>query len=516
LLVACALAGPPPAHPQPSGNEGGVLTFQDDPARTGWNRFERALTPQTVHSLRVLWSASVDGDVDGEPLVVPGLGMFGRVRTVVYVATEQDNIYALDAADGRTLWGPVALGGTVPRSAWPCGDGDPTGITGTPVVDRGAGTLYAVGLTTSDGGHTVAYRIAALDVKSGAMRPGWPVEIAPPTASGLRFDPAAEGQRAALTLSHGAVYVSFGSFPGTCGDDRAWIIGVPVSHPAKQEAYAVRLGGGGISAIPGLAADSTGALYAAIGNGGPQSQAGVGDGVIRLDTSPLRFSGATRDYFVAGAFAVLNAGAVGSGPTAPLVLPDLPGSSTPHLLFAVGAQGVGYLVNRDDMGGPDRGNGSTGEGVYSLCIFGDCKHAQGADLPAAAFWDGASAGRFIFAAGRGHQPAPCRGIGGIVALRLEPAAASRAGTLSAAWCGPPMADPGAPASSGAGPDSGLVWVVDRGPGELYALRARTGAELYASRVPGDAAGMHGSAAPAVWDGRVYVGAGRSVVAYGIP
>jgi hypothetical protein len=496
-------------------DEGGILTFHGDPARTGWSPSERVLTPAAAGALHRVWTTPVDGEIYAQPLVVPGLAMFGRVRTVVYVVTEHGGMYALDAADGRPLWGPVRLGAAVPRAALPCGNIDPVGITSTPVLDRGAGTLYVAGLTTPDGGRTKTYVVTALDVKSGVRRPGWPVTIAPPASSGLRFDPGVQQQRGALALIRGEIYVPFGGYWGDCGDYHGWVVGIPVARPGRQEAYATPTGRmGGIWAAGGVAADPDGNVYAATGNSDSAGRPDLGNSVIRLRTSPLRFSGAARDYFTPSNYRDLNAADTDLGSTVPLVLPPQPGASPPRLLFIAGKQGVGYLIDRDRMGGVSRGNGITGEGVYSRCVFGACGTGGFAVASAAAYWDGGPAGRLILVAGRGRQPAPCTGDGGVAALRLDVAPRTRRVTFSVAWCSPSMRDPGAPSVSGAGPD-GVVWVVDHGAGVLYALDARTGTARYVSRGADALAGTHQFITPSVWGGRVYVGAGREVVAYGL-
>lgn len=516
LLASFLAAAIPPSPPAFPGEEGGILTFHGDLGRTGWNSAERALTPSTAPFVHRVWTAGVEGEIYAEPLVVPGLAMFGRVRTVVYVVTERNRVYALDAVDGKILWGPISLGQPVPRASLPCGNIDPVGITSTPVIDRGAGTVYVVGLTTPDGGRSKAYTIAALDVKSGTMRPGWPAEVAPRAVSGRRFDPGVQQQRGALTLFHGVVYVPFGGYRGDCGDYHGWVVAVPLASPTTQDGYVTpspRMAG--IWATGGLAADANGNLYAATGNSESRGRVDLGNSVIRLFTSPLRFSGAPRDYFTPSNHVALNEGDTDLGSTAPLVLPGEAGASTPHLLFIAGKQGVGYLINRDNLGGQSRGNGVAGEGVYSRCLFGSCGYGGAEVASATAYWDGGSAGRLIFVPGRGRQPGPCRGTGGIAALRLGTAPGSRTATFAIAWCGPSMSDPGAPAVSGAGPDGGLVWIVDHGAGVLYALRARTGAAVYVSRGADALRETHRFITPAVWDGRVYVGAGHDVVAYGL-
>src|SRR5262249_42326091 len=144
-------------------------------------------------------------------------------------------------------------------------------------------------------------------------------------------------------------------------------------------------------------------------------------------------------------------------------------------------QGVGYLINRDMMGGVSKGDGVNGEGVFSRCVFGTCGHDRPQVFSATAYWDGGNAGRLILVPGRGRQPAPCAGSGGVIALKLGTAPNARASMFSVAWCSPTMGDPGAPAVSGTGPDGGVVWVLDTGSSAvLHALDARTGNPLYAS------------------------------------
>lgn len=521
LASTAAFSVAPPVARAVAAAEGpAILTFHNDPSRAGWTEDERTLVPSAVRRgpFGRVWRAEVEGAIYAEPLVQPGVAMLGRVRTVVYVVTERNHVYALDAADGKRLWGPVSLGTPVPRASLLCGNIDPVGITSTPVVDPGAGTVYVVALTTPDGGRTKAYAIAALDVKSGAMRPGWPAAITPPPSAGLRFDPAVQLQRGALTLLHGVVYVPFGGYFGDCGAYHGWVVGVPVDAPGRQRSFATPTGRmGGIWATGGLAADPQGNLYAATGNSDSTGRVDLGNSVIRVATAPaLRFSGAPADFFTPSNFVSLNETDTDLGSAAPLVLPDQPGSATPHLVFIAGKQGVGYLINRDAMGGVGKGDGINREALFSRCLFGTCGRDRPQVFSAAAYWDGGSAGRLILVPGRGRQPAPCAGSGGVIALKVGPAPGSRSSMFSVAWCSPSMTDPGAPAVSGRGPDGGVVWVLDTGAGAvLHALDARTGDAVYAS-AGADAVGRtQRFVTPAVAGGRVYIGAGTEVAAYGL-
>ncbi len=518
-VIAATMLACSPAWSAPSTSPAEVLTFHGDTARIGWNASESVLTPASVRSggFGRLWTVPVEGAVFAEPLVAADVPVRGSARTVVYVVTEHDHIYALDAADGGRLWGPVTLGTPVARASLPCGNIDPVGITSTPVIDRASSTLYVAGLTTPDGGGTKVYKLAALDLASGAMRPGYPVVIAPPATSGLRFDPGVQQQRGALTLLRGIVYVPFGGYLGDCGNYHGWVVGIPTAQPGRQQAFVTPTHReGGIWATGGLAADAADNLYASTGNSDSRGPVDLGNSVIRLTIAPqLAFSGRPADFFAPSNFVPLNDSDTDLGSSAPLVLPEQPGSTTPDLVFIAGKQGVGYLINRAAMGGVSHGDGIEGEGVYSRCIFGDCHGRSAQVFSASAYWDGGTAGRLILVPGRGGQPAGCRGTGGLVALRLDVDPGTRASMFRVAWCSPSMRDPGAPSVTGSGPDGGIVWVVDTAAAVLFALNARTGEEIYHSAGKDALEASHRFITPAVAGGRAYVGAGEAVAAYGI-
>jgi hypothetical protein len=62
-------------------------------------------------------------------------------HALLLVATEQNLVYALDSRTGATTW-RTSLGSPVARSSLPCGNIDPLGITGTPVIDDSTKTVY--------------------------------------------------------------------------------------------------------------------------------------------------------------------------------------------------------------------------------------------------------------------------------------------------------------------------------------------------------------------------------------
>ena len=150
-------------------------TYHGQPART-----RVAAAVPALGRVRRLWNATVDGAVYAEPLVAGGK---------VIVATENDSVYAFDAATGHQAW-RAQLGTPVPGGDLPCGNIDPSGITGTPVLDAAAGVVYAVTFQRFE------HRLVALDLAGGSVR--WQRPIDPPGA-----DPRTHQQRAALALSRG-------------------------------------------------------------------------------------------------------------------------------------------------------------------------------------------------------------------------------------------------------------------------------------------------------------------------
>src|SRR5579871_406651 len=126
-----------------------VTTYHYDNLRTGWNSEEEQLMPAKVNSPRfgLLHTVTLDDQVDAQPLVVPDQritsGSFQGEHDVVYVATEGNTIYAIDASSGQVLLNPK-FGSPVPTPLG-CGNNGPNvGINGTPVIDRASNTMYVV------------------------------------------------------------------------------------------------------------------------------------------------------------------------------------------------------------------------------------------------------------------------------------------------------------------------------------------------------------------------------------
>ena len=135
---------------------GDVLTYHNDLSRTGQNLNETLLTTSNVNSAGFgkLFTMSVDGVIDAQPLYVSGLTISGATHNVLYTETENGSAYAFDADTGAQLWKVSAL---LPGEIAPSGKsigfnqiGPTLGISATPVIDRSSGpngTIYLVAMS---------------------------------------------------------------------------------------------------------------------------------------------------------------------------------------------------------------------------------------------------------------------------------------------------------------------------------------------------------------------------------
>src|ERR1017187_5241036 len=92
---------------QPLAAQHNVLTYHNDPARTGQNLSETILTTSNVNftTFGKLFQATLDGRVDAQPLYVAGVAVPNQgTHNLLIVATENDSLYALDADTSTQIW----------------------------------------------------------------------------------------------------------------------------------------------------------------------------------------------------------------------------------------------------------------------------------------------------------------------------------------------------------------------------------------------------------------------------
>jgi outer membrane protein assembly factor BamB len=275
-----------------------------------------------IASVTPAWAApvAVDGQVYAEPLVC---------GPTVFVATEEDSVYALDATNGSLLW-RTHLGTPVPGSSLPCGDINPSGITGTPVIDVGTGTLYVVAFLTP-----TSHVLFGLNTTDGAIVSQ--TNVNPP---GVSAD--VEQQRSALTLANGFVYIPFGGLFGDCGQYHGYVLAVSTANTSRVLSYQVpTMREGAIWGTGGASLAANGSLYVATGNGASNSVYDFGDSVIELSPSLTEF-----DSFAPANWVALNENDQDLGSVGPTVLPN-------GDVFQIGKEGVGYLLSGTHLGGID-------------------------------------------------------------------------------------------------------------------------------------------------------------------
>src|SRR5216683_1748601 len=243
----------------------GTASAAEDDWPTYHHSADRAGNAAAVSSftdVQATWnSGPLDGAVYAEPLYVGGR---------VLVATENNTVYAFDAASGTTLW-QTHLADPANAGRLPCGNIGPiVGITGTPTVDTDAGVLYAAAMVSP-----TRYELYAVDIGSGG--------VVSHRALDPVLDPAAAGQRGALALRNGVVYVPFGGRYGDCGNYHGQVIGASTSDPnAPLLVYTTPAREAGIWAPGGVAIGDNGTLYATTGNGDANGPEGRTEAVLAL------------------------------------------------------------------------------------------------------------------------------------------------------------------------------------------------------------------------------------------
>jgi hypothetical protein len=495
----------------------GAYTWRYDNARDGENLQETVLSTANVNKAQFgkLAAYAVDGQVYAQPLYVPnvtipGLGTFN----VVYVATENDSVYALDA-DGiysGPLWqvnftNPAAGITTVSATEVQSDSVMPTiGITSTPVIDPTTGTLYVVPYTQENGQYV--YRLHALDITTGAEKFGGPVQITasvPGNGSGsvsgtVTLSAFKQDQRTGLLLLNGVVYLAFASGHSDSDPYHGWVVGYAAQSLAQVSVFNSTPNGykGGIwQNSAGLAADDSGNIYALTGNGTFDGNLGgldYGDSVVKLASPNLAVS----DYFAPYNQASLNAIDLDLGSGGPLLVPDQT-SGVPHLLITGGKEGSLYVLNRDNMG--------------QFNASGDTQIVQSLpnELPnifaTPAYWQGS-----IFLAAFNDALKQFRLSNGLLS------------SLPIAQTSTTYPFPGAsPVVTSNGESDGIVWTIqDTANGAPAILRAHDAAnvavELYDSSQSGARdqldAGVK-STVPMVANGKVYIGTGGHLTIFGL-
>ncbi len=518
-----------------------VLTWRYDNTHQGQNTQESILTPTNVNTntFGKLFSQTVDGNVFAQPLYVKNLTLpNGTTHNVVFIATENDSVYAFDAdsnggADSLPLWqasmlstahGAAAGATTVPSTDVQSGTGDINpviGITSTPVIDLTAGAIFVVAASKENG--TYVQRLHALNILTGNELSGSPVALSgsvPGNGNGssggkLAFSTLWQNNRVALGLFNGSIYIAFGSH-GDDGPFHGWVLVYNETSLAQTAAYCTSPNGSGDgiwgagAGMPIDTVSANGRLFLTTGNGDltdyPPISASVdfGESVLRFDLSNGGFT--PTDAFTTFNQAALTTSDEDVGSGGVLMLPDQPGTY-PHLLIQAGKEGRIVVLNRDALNGYSPGGTSNPNAVQD--ITGQLQGPDSGLWSTPAYWNG---NVYMWAEGNPLKM-----------FTLTNGVLSSTYTAKSSFS---LNYPGAtPVVSSNGTSNGILWAIEtdlyntNGSSILYAFNATNiGSELYGSNqnpTRDDAGPAIKFQVPVVTNGKVYVGAGHQFDVYGL-
>ncbi len=506
-----------------------VLTYHNNALRTGWNAAETSLTSSVVGgaSFGLLHQVTLDDQVDAQPLLVTGLTVAGGTHDVVYVATEGNTVYAIDATSGAVLLS-TNLGTPVPISTLPGGcnlNGNNVGINSTPVIDLASQTLDVIAYIYPSSG-AQKFMVHALSLTT-LVDKVTPVEVTASHALSngttlYSFTAKSSRQRAALVEANGNIYAGFASFCDlNANSSRGWLLGwnastlapvapaqlynqvLPSNSPDDYFLTSIWMSG------YGPAWDGGSNLFFVTGNSDYSGTTYDNTNAINLSESVVAWSTTLNDvvsYFSPtdspADVATLdkNDGDFGAGGV--MLLPTQMGSF-PLLAVAAGKEGNMYLMNQSSLGGEDSA-AVLGEYGVGGCWCGP-SYFLGSD----------GVGRVISSGGSNIN---------VWKVQTAPTTALVA---DSAFTSPAIStgqDPGfftSVSSNGTTAGSAVIWAVNR-PFDsthdvtLYAIDAATGTQLF-SGVAGTWPNTSGNAnlVPTVANGKVYVAAYQTLSIFGV-
>ncbi len=480
-----------------------VLTYHNDNFRTGLNSNETILAPWNVNSnsFGKLFAYRVDGYVYAQPLYVAGVAVPGQgVHNLLFVATEHNSVYALEADSNRwftngVLWqrnlGPSAI---TPTNAFGnrYNGGMYTdivpevGITGTPVIDLERGTIFVDAFTREASGYI--HRIHALNITNGLEQPNSPVVVAASIAGTgvdnvggvISFKAIQQIHRCALTLAGGTLYAAYSGYADT-DPYHGWVIGFDevtlqvkpgyvfnTSPNASTSVFGANAGEAGIwMGGGGLCVDTATNLYFETANGSFSATNGsggidYGDSFVKLSTANgLQVA----DYFTVWDQLAIGGGAadtdLGSG--ACMLIPPQPGTNL-NLIVGGGKSGKFYVLNRDQLTTDNTHYNATGRVDRILQTF--TNYPPGRFMTGPAYFNGA-----VYYSSWGDKMKSYPITNGVLSLTPK---STGPRTFAFPGCTPVI--------SSSGTNNGIIWSVAMGtPAVLTAYNAtNVSTEIYNS------------------------------------
>jgi len=406
---------------------------------------DAAFTPGNAANLTrdMNFDGTISGNVHAQPLYIEG----GPNSPMVIVVTASNNVYALHADTGDVIWSRTDIGPAV-TSGLPCGNINPVGIIGTPVVDLASRSLFFDALIS---GSPIKHFVYSLNVDTGATHAGWPVDL---NAADINFVSLAQEERGALALVNGIVYVPFSGYAGDCPTYHGTVVGVHADNPSIVGGWATAAEGGGIWGHSGVASDGTN-MFVITGNTFNTISGNWmgGEAIVRLQAGPT-FTGNPTDFWAPANWHDLDVNDTDLGGCSAILI-DVPGATPSQLVLALGKDGNAYLVNRNNLGG-------VAGPVTSLGVDGNLRGQSSATYRTG------QGTYFVFRADGGSQ---------IKAYKIT---ATNPPSIVSAWTASQSGQGSPWVTTTDGTNNAIVWVVGaQGDQRLHGYNGDTGAVVYA-------------------------------------
>ncbi len=481
--VACFAALSAPVSAQ------SVLTYHNSPARSGVFAVP-GLTQAAARGMHfdTRFRAGLSGQIYAQPLYWQAPG---AKKGVLIVATESNFVYALNPDTGAKVW-TTQLAPPAPRSALQCGDIDPEGVTGTPVIDDATGTLY-LDATVLTKAKTARHMIYALSLADGKVLPRWPLNVeARMNARRAGFSSFDQGERSALQFVGGRLYAAYAGRAGDCGGYHGQVIEFTPSSHAITGNWATRAIGGGIWSQGGVTSDGT-SLFATTGNTFGADSWGDGEAVIRLLPGLAR-STSTADYFTPTNWKDLDNLDLDLGSMAafPITVPTASGVA--RRVIAMGKGGYIYVLNAKNLGGIGHAIEQTSVSAHGISTGSAFYNAKNYTL--------------VTFTNAGGALTPACAQKNLTMLKVTNASTP----VSGAWCAP-VSGGGTPIiTTTVGSGNPIAWVVGaEGDNKLHGFDAVTGKSLFESGVT--MAGLHHFSTLIAANGHLYVAGDGTIYAF---
>jgi outer membrane protein assembly factor BamB len=455
------------------------LSYGHDPQRTSWSPEETELNPDNAKSMTLLWKTHVDNQPRElnsltAPVNVEWVPTDKGMAEIVIVGGASDNLFALNADNGKLMWSKTFTVEGKPRQKpfWLC----PNALNDTPLI-RKDGLSASVFVISSDG------KLHVLNAIDGEDKMP-PTQFVPPYSKNW-----------SLNLLSNVLYTSTSQ---GCNGAKSGVYAMDLSaadHPIQF--FQAAMGGAGIWGRAGVAISKGGMVFALTGDGSYDPSRGqYPDTVLELSAKDLKLV----DYFTPSNRAYLTRKDLDMGALSATIF-SLNGR---EIVVAGGKEGVLYLLDAQHVGGADHKTplfrspllanedaDFAGRGFWgAMANAEDAQHNRWVYAPAL----GPAATGVKFPVANGDAP-----NGSIMAFRVE----DKGGRVSLipAWISRDMNLPEPPIVAGGlvfaisngefarqvkgGADAALYTSAERaakhvGHTVLYAFDATTGQELYSS------------------------------------